>query len=101
MKIIRCKQLCQSNRDGYCVGIPCYHGQPVEAKLRKTKSWSIKNIALWDAIQAQQYSLIEFAKRCGCSIRTLERWVFEGYPPKPDMAAKVELILGKPDLFPF
>lgn len=101
MNIVRCERSCQSNHDNYCIGMPCSLGQQVEVKLRKNKAWVIKNDVLLAAIQEKQYSLIEFAKRCGCSLRTLERWVFEGKPPLPRMAEKVEDILGKPDLFPY
>lgn len=27
MQQVKCDKKCQSNKDGYCIGMPCYHGK--------------------------------------------------------------------------
>jgi hypothetical protein len=37
MKQIKCDRKCQSNKDGFCIGMPCYLGKEVEDDKTREK----------------------------------------------------------------
>lgn len=63
--------------------------------LRKLRYWEVQNKRLFEAIKATGLALSECAKAVGVSLRTLERWIFQGSTPKPWNQAKAAQVLKK------
>jgi transcriptional regulator with XRE-family HTH domain len=57
-------------------------------EIRKLRYWKITNKRLYAAIRETGLALSECARIIGVSLRTLERWLFDGITPKPENQVK-------------
>lgn len=69
---------------------------------RKRKSWTVQNHALWETMQKNNIVESEMASLFGVSVRTVQRWVYEGAAPKEGMAMDISSTMNMPlyELFP-
>jgi len=37
MKLVKCDRKCQSNKDGFCIGMPCFLGKEVEEVINESR----------------------------------------------------------------
>ncbi|HZG83521.1 hypothetical protein [Paenibacillus sp.] len=71
---------------------------PVE---RKRRAWQVKNRALYDALVSRGIRFPAFAGALGVSLRMVERYLFAGSLPKPEVRKRAAELLGmeESDLF--
>jgi len=62
--------------------------------VRKRRTWEVKNHALYQSVVGRGIRLSEFADKLGVSLRMVERYVFAGSRPKPEVRKKAAQLLG-------
>jgi len=94
----------RSDRVGVCrhcdapmTAIPGW-SYPVE---RKRRAWQVKNRALYDVLVSRGIRFPAFADALGVSLRMVERYLFAGSLPKPEVRRRAAALLGleESDLF--
>jgi transcriptional regulator with XRE-family HTH domain len=63
---------------------------------RKLKHWTVTNHLLWSEMNKRHLSTEDLAAQLNITVRTVQRWIFEGSAPMEEHANLVAKTLGVP-----